>query len=155
MPALTVLVDGYNVLQGRYAEADRAELVRRAGAFKCRRPVQQVVIVFDASTGEAAVQTGGRQGQVRTLFAAPDADTYIQERLRSCQDPASLLVVSNDRAIRDTARACGVQRMTTEQFADALQTPTAGERSPSSVRGRLSSDAAQRITDELRRRLGV
>ena len=152
MPALTVLVDGYNVLQGRYSQAARAELVRCARAFRSPQPVRQLVIVFDASRGDASVQMGGRQGHVAVLFAAPDADGYLQERMRSCRDPASLLVVSDDRAIRDTARACGVQRMTAGQFLKALRAPAAGEQP---ARDRLLPDAAQQITDELRRRLGV
>lgn len=154
MPALTILVDGYNVLQGRHAEADRAALAHGARLFRFPRPVRQIVIVFDAAHGETPVRTGGCQGRVVVLFAAPDADSYLQERLRACPAPSSLLVVSDDRAIRDTARACGVPRMAAGRFWEAARVPPP-RRPSASDPDRLSPDVAHRITDELRRRLGV
>lgn len=155
MSSLIVLVDGYNVLQGRYAEADRAALVARARTFRSSRPVDRIVIVFDTAAGEAVVQPGGRHGVVSVLYAAPDADTYLQGEMRRAQQPDAVVVVSDDRAIRDTARACGVQRMTVAQFLSALGAPAAGNRLAQPPPGRLASEAARRITDEQRRRFGL
>ena len=154
MPALTVLVDGYNVLQGRHAESDRAALVASARTFRSAHPINQIIVVFDAAAGETAVHAGGRSGRVRVLYAAPDADTYLQERMRRCRQPGALAVVSDDRAVRDTARACGVPRMTVSQFLEALGAPEAA-RSPESASDRPSFEAARRITEEQRRRFGL
>ena len=154
MPALTVLVDGYNVLQGRHTESDRAALVASARTFRSAHPINQIIVVFDGVAGETAVHAGGRSGKVRVLYAAPDADTYLQEHMRRCRQPAALVVVSDDRAVRDTARACGVPRMTVSQFLGALGAPEAA-RSPGLVSDRPSAEAAQRITDEQRRRFGL
>ena len=154
MPALTVLVDGYNVLQGRHAESDRAALVANARTFRWAHPIDQIVIVFDGAAGETAVHAGGRSGRVHVLYAAPDADTYLQEQMRRCRQPAALVVVSDDRAVRDTARACGVPRMTVRRFLDAVGAPEA-IRSTGLTSDRPSAEVVRRITEEQRRRFGL
>lgn len=127
--------------------------MHRIGTARCSRAVRQFVVVFDVAGKTNTVQRGRCQGQVTVLFAAPDADTYLQTVMRQSRTPRQLLVVSDDRAIRDTAKACGVERMTARQFLATLAPVTSDPRTPAGTR--LSPDQARSITEELRRHWGV
>ena len=156
MPALTILVDGYNVLMRDRALvqlsllAARTALLARAGRFKTGQPVSRIVVVFDGRQGMEAGPVGrGATARVSAVFAAPDADTCICAWIRRARSAQSLLVVSDDRAIRDTARAHGAARMTVAVFLDATQ--PAAIHQPAAASAGVSAQEARRITDELRR----
>ena len=154
MPGLTVLVDGYNVLhrqasvvQAASLEAARTALIARVRTFTHARPVHDIVVVFDASGAPLPAERGGQGGGVAVYFA-PDADAYVRARVRACRAPRALLVVSDDRAIRDTARACGVECLSAAAF---LRQTAARSVNRPPERERLAPEAARRITDELKR----
>lgn len=125
----------------------RARFVARARTFKYARPVRDIILVFDAAGAPVPREHRGRCNGVATYFA-PDADAYLRARMRACEGVRSLIVVSDDHAIRDTARACGVECLTAAAF---LRHTTAPSSMRPPARERLAPDAARRITDELRR----
>ncbi len=127
----------------------RRQLVLRLTAFRWPVPVTSVVVVFDARGMEPS---GTADGLIRIRFAAPSADAYIQDAIRTSRAPSRLLVVSDDREILQTAQSHGAKRHPSRWL---LLPPTS-----SSPRGREAADSrrtlpaanARRITEELARK---
>ena len=115
-----VLVDGYNVIRRdpvlARLEKTSLELARNT-LLACLNGSRQfrhddVTVVFDGAASREAGVTGSRtfrRGRVQVIFSLPDesADDVLQ-RLGATA-PAGTLVVTDDRAIRDSVAAAGVQ----------------------------------------------
>ncbi len=114
------LVDGFNVLHvGILHGRDRAEwwtapqrevLLSRVRQFD--DPDVDIWVVFD---GPHDAYAGAPAPQVHPIFA-PSADDWLLTRLRDQPDPASVAVVTADRAVADRARHRGARVVSPQEF---------------------------------------
>lgn len=122
------LIDGYNVirrdadLQAREAaglEAGRAALLALLARVAARLS-DDFTVVFDG-----ARRTGGAPsvGRVQVLFSRPPetADDVLRRLAATLREGA--IVVTSDRAVRDSARRAGAVALTAEAFVEAATGP--------------------------------
>ncbi len=126
------LVDGYNVIrrdpdlaqqEARGLEDGRAALLRLiAGA--ARASGDPFTVVFDGARRAGGVPVGG---QVQVLFSRPPETADDVLRRLASELRSGAVVVTSDRAVRDSAERAGAVAITTEQFLAALESPTDDE----------------------------
>jgi predicted RNA-binding protein with PIN domain len=124
-----LLIDAYNVI---FADPRLGPLVRRSPEeardqfleyVRANRPADssRVTVVFDAHRDSGFASEPGRQNRsyssaVHVVFARETADVWIQRRVRNATDPARITVVTSDREIVSTVRACGALHLTVSEF---------------------------------------
>lgn len=131
------LFDGYNLLHAG-GFADPQELVDRLAGFVAVRGARGI-LVFD---GEGADSTVG----VLEVRFAPTADHLLERLAAEHRDRVEVVLVSTDRAIRDTA-GIGVRKVLSHDFVPGLESAAKPERK---LPGGKVEDA---LEDETRRRL--
>ncbi|GAA1837135.1 NYN domain-containing protein [Pseudonocardia ailaonensis] len=110
LPAVHLIVDGYNVSKTGYGELplqdQRSRLVGQLGALAARTGVE-ITVVFDGAAVTAA-QTRGTRG-VRVLFsdASVIADDVIRDLVAAEPQGRPLLVATSDRAVVASVRRKG------------------------------------------------
>jgi predicted RNA-binding protein with PIN domain len=110
VPALHLVVDGYNVSKTGYPElplADqRTRLVGQLGALAARTGVE-VTVVFDGAGVTTAPPRGSRG--VRVLFSDPGvlADDVIRDLVAAEPQGRPLVVATSDRAVVQSVRRSG------------------------------------------------
>ncbi len=110
LPAVHVVVDGYNVSKTGYPDlplADqRTRLVSQLAALKSRTGVE-ITVVFDGAAVVAA-PTHGTRG-VRVLFSDPDvlADDVVRDLVAAEPRGRPLLVATSDQAVVRSVRRRG------------------------------------------------
>jgi predicted RNA-binding protein with PIN domain len=137
VPEVLYLFDGYNLL---YAGGFRnpEELVDRLAGFVAVRGARGVV-VFDGEGSDSVV------GSLEVRFA-PAADHVLERLAAEHREHAEVVLVSTDRAIRDTA-GTQVRKLHSREFARDLEaTPTPAPK----AKGGKVEDA---LGEETRRRL--
>lgn len=127
------LIDGHNLiaripdisLDDPHDEVKLIECLRRFTARKRKR----CTVVFDGGLpGGQSRELSTHSVEVVFAHSGTDADRIIIERIQKARDPASLIVVSADHAIIDTARRCRARVTTPESFAAELSAlPASGE----------------------------
>ncbi len=110
LPAVHVIVDGYNVTKTGYPELTLSEQRDRlAGqlATLAARTAAEVSVVFDGA-GVVAVPAAGPRG-VRVLFSDPGvlADDVIRAMVAAEPEGRPVVVVTSDRAVADSVRRRG------------------------------------------------
>lgn len=114
MPAVHLVVDGYNVSKTGYPElplADqRTRLVGQLGALAARTGVE-VTVVFDGAAVVSA-PTRGTRG-VRVLFSDPGviADDVIRALVAAEPEGRPVLVATSDRAVVASVRRSGAHAL--------------------------------------------
>jgi len=138
-----LIIDGYNLL---HHSAELAALLRtdlHAARARLARLVEnaalrlapQATIVFD---GREAGQDAALTAKHLEIYFAPanlSADSVIERLVCRYRDPGRILVVTSDRAERDTVAGAGAQTMSSQDFlarceADAARPPGARRRRP-------------------------
>ena len=122
------LIDGYNVirrdpdLRAREAaglQAGRAALLALLARIAARLS-DDFTVVFDG-----ALRSGGSPsaGRVQVLFSQPPetADDVLRRLAATLREGA--IVVTSDRAVRDSARRAGAVALTAEAFVEAATAP--------------------------------
>jgi len=110
LPAVHLVVDGYNVTKTGYPELSlsdqRDRLARQLGALAARTS-REVTLVFDGA-GVIAVPTAAPRG-VRVLFSDPGvlADDVIRALVAAEPEGRPVVVVTSDRAVADSVRRRG------------------------------------------------
>jgi predicted RNA-binding protein with PIN domain len=110
LPAVHLVVDGYNVTKTGYPELSlsdqRDRLVRQLAALAARTSAE-VTLVFDGA-GVVAVPTTAPRG-VRVLFSDPGvlADDVIRALVTAEPEGRPVVVVTSDRAVADSVRRRG------------------------------------------------
>ncbi|NKQ56536.1 RNA-binding protein [Amycolatopsis sp. K13G38] len=110
LPAVHLIVDGYNVTKTGYPELPLADqrdrLVQQLGALAARTGAE-ITVVFDGA-GVLSVPTAAPRG-VRVLFSAPGvlADDVIRDLVKAEPKGRPLVVATSDRAVADSCRASG------------------------------------------------
>ncbi|WP_026421457.1 NYN domain-containing protein [Actinokineospora inagensis] len=110
LPAVHVVVDGYNVTKTGYPElslADQRERLIRQLASLAARTSAEVTLVFDGA-GVVAVPVAAPRG-VRVLFSDPGvlADDVIKALVTAEPEGRPVVVVTSDRAVADAVRRRG------------------------------------------------
>jgi len=117
MALARILVDGYSLLhnwselapgQPRYSARARAELVYVLTRYQDATG-ERITIFFDGMGAPRSVQTEGSDAAVEVLFshAGQTADEMIERAAHRYQAYGEVLVVTDDRAERDTVAGMG------------------------------------------------
>src|SRR5918911_5722248 len=115
------LIDGYNVIRrdAELAEHDRRNLeegraaLLRIVAGAARASGDPFTVVFDGARPHASAPVGG---QVRVVFSRPPETADDVLRRLASELRSGAVVVTSDRAVRDTAERAGAVAVTAEQF---------------------------------------
>ncbi|GGM53816.1 RNA-binding protein [Longimycelium tulufanense] len=110
LPAVHLVVDGYNVTKTGYPElplADQRDRLANQLAALAARTGAEVTVVFDGA-GVVAVPSAGPRG-VRVLFSDPGvlADDVIRALVAAEPEGRPVVVVTSDRAVADSVRRRG------------------------------------------------
>ncbi|HEY7195801.1 MAG TPA: NYN domain-containing protein [Gaiellaceae bacterium] len=144
MSDVLYLFDGYNLLHAG-GFGDPQELVDRLAGFVALRGARGVV-VFDGEGADASF------GPLDVRFA-PQADHLLERLAAEHRDDAEVILVSTDRAIRDTAGAA-VRKVLSEDFAGELaegRRPS-GRPAGGKIEDALGEDTLRRLEEWRRRR---
>lgn len=119
----TVIIDAYNVTIGRLGHlpiADQRERILAACEQLATRTGADIVVAIDGAD-IAGAHTRSRR-HIRVLYSPEgvDADDVIREELGRIPTVRSVIVVTDDRAIRDDARADGANLIDSGVFAELL-----------------------------------
>jgi len=110
LPAVHLVVDGYNVTKTGYPDlslADQRDRLTRQLASLAARTSAEVTLVFDGA-GVVAVPVTAPRG-VRVLFSDPGvlADDVIRALVTAEPEGRPVVVVTSDRAVADSVRRRG------------------------------------------------
>ncbi|GAA1301027.1 NYN domain-containing protein [Saccharothrix xinjiangensis] len=110
LPAVHLIVDGYNVTKTGYPElslSDQRDRLVHQLAVLAARTGAEVTLVFDGA-GVVAVPTAAPRG-VRVLFSDPGvlADDVIRALVTAEPEGRPVVVVTSDRAVADSVRRRG------------------------------------------------
>lgn len=132
MPS-TYYVDGYNVLHKsaelrplarQDLESARDGLVDKIAVF-CALSANKVFLVFDGRGQERHARpekVAGAPGLSMVYTASGiTADAYIEREVYKCTSRLSVVVVSNDRGLRDLCRNMGSLTMEADHFLETLR----------------------------------
>ena len=113
------LIDGYNVLYAFPKMPPGTWEARRSALLLWltkERPYgrNRATVVFDSRQGSG---NWTRRGEIEVVYTAGEtADEWISAMTRSAKNPRALVVVSNDKGIRDLVRGTGAKWMSAESF---------------------------------------
>jgi len=126
------LVDGYNVIRRDAELRDRETTGLEAGrhalvsllAGVAREIADDFIVVFDGARRTGGAPSGGR---VQVIFSRPPetADDVLRKLAATYREGA--VVVTSDRAVRDSARRTGAVAVSAEAFLDAVRRPPADD----------------------------
>ena len=124
---MAYLIDGHNLI-GQLPDLsltdpdDEAKLVQKLLSFSARTG-KRCVVVFDSGLpgGKSRLSTG----KVEVIFASArsSADDVMKERIKRVRDPGQWIVVSNDHAVLNAARARRMTTISSAEFAEQLRHP--------------------------------
>jgi predicted RNA-binding protein with PIN domain len=152
--SLHYIIDGYNLIKHRSFNPpagihdSRFALIQFLRINKpCGSPKHKVTVVFDGYSNDLSLS--GLEFEV--IFSCEDsADERIKKIVEKERLPKSLIVVSDDRQIRDFARLCGVISLGIEDFLNPPSKKSAS-RKIDQEKTQLSYSAAHKINEELKR----
>ena len=152
--SLHFIIDGYNLVKHRCFSQppgihdSRFALIQFLRIERpCGSPKNKVTIVFDGYSGDFSLS--GLEFEV--IFSCDtSADDKIRKLIEIAAAPKSLVVVSDDRQIRDNARLCGVVSLGIEEFLNPPRKNQARKNSES-IKPELSYTEAHKINEELKR----
>ena len=120
----SVLIDGYNVTlthRGTLTLPEQRDwLVQRCEQLRTRWATD-MTIVFDGDDVDGAHQRQRRLIAVMWSPAGVDADDVIRDEIARLPSTRPIVVVTDDRAIRDDARAAGCNLVDTAAFVAVLE----------------------------------
>lgn len=151
---LHYIIDGYNLIKHRcFAPSSnihdpRFALIQFLRKEKpCGSPKNKVTILFDGYSGDLSM----RGLEFEVIFSCEaSADERIKKIVESASTPKNLVVVSDDRQIRDFVKLCGAVSLGVEEFLN-FSRKKASSRAEDSLKPELGDNAARKINDELRK----
>jgi uncharacterized protein len=134
--AFRYLVDGYNLLYTLHEFPKGTWQEKRAHLLKFLQQEQiqgnnALTVVFDSRQGSGSQR---EEGSIRVIYTAGEtADERIIDLVRAAANPRSLVVVSNDQAIRLMIKGTGARFITSTDFLKPvakIKDPSIDEKSP-------------------------
>lgn len=128
MLASWVIVDGYSLLHRESPDRRpanlamaRLRLVRRIEDVS-NTLADRITVVFDGQSSGASAEE--RSAHIEVVFSPPHftADTVIERLVHESARPGTVLVVTSDRAERQTVEACGAATMSCGDFLEHCTT---------------------------------
>jgi len=124
-----LIIDGYSLI---HRDPEMASILHRSLSMARQRLIRRleevsgsladhITVVFDGTA--AGPGEGHEASAVEVLFSPSDktADTIIERMTSRHEDPTQILVVTSDRAERETVGAAGAQTMSCGDFLDLLK----------------------------------
>jgi len=150
--SLQYVIDGYNLIRHRaYSGCSRSKDDRRGllEFIRSKRPCgsrkNKVTVVFDGYSGERS----GSEDDIEVIFSCDiSADEKIRRILEAGPKNKNVIVVSDDRQVRETCRLYNATALGVEEFL-APKTTRAGAKDNESAKPELSSAQVRRINQEL------
>ncbi len=158
MTGYRVLVDGYNVIKQhpvwcRLPLANgRQQLLQALQQTRWPVPVARIDVVFDSAHPVDGLPA--QTARIRVTFATPSADDVIQRLIRQSEEPARVVVISNDHVIVGTAKSHGALHHSVAWLFERTHPPRASTAPEQESRRPVSVREMQRINAELARRWG-
>jgi predicted RNA-binding protein with PIN domain len=124
---VSYLVDGYNLLfhLGLFDRNFGAHALEHARSrlldyLKQVLGDEDVTVVFDSSRSSRRVEAPQEHQGLHVQYTSrgQEADDVIEETIAGCASPGSLVVISNDRRIRQAARRKGARSWSCDDFLD-------------------------------------
>jgi predicted RNA-binding protein with PIN domain len=152
--ALHYIIDGYNLIRHRSfappanIHDPRFALIQFLRKEKpCGSAKNKVTIIFDGYSGDPSL----RDLEFKVIFSCDEsADERIRKIVESEPLPGTLIVVSDDRQIRDFTKLNGAVSLGIDDFLKSAHKKTvAGRNDPE--KKELSYTAAHKINEELKR----
>lgn len=116
----TILLDGYNIIfkkplwRNLSAEAARLKLQTVADSARYPVAIHSIIIVYDApESSRIAISP-----RCTVYYAAPSADSYIQQFIRNNANSMTISLITNDRELIGTAKSHAVQCYSVKWFLD-------------------------------------
>jgi predicted RNA-binding protein with PIN domain len=135
MALVRILVDGFSLLHGwpelapgkpRFSATAREELISRLTQYHdaCGTPI---TIVFDGARSTREPDETPSTAEVEVLYsrAGQTADALIERATARLKDYGEVLVVTDDRAERDTVTSLGGMTASCENFIQMVQSDLA------------------------------
>ena len=149
--ALHYVLDGYNVIHQLPPLADLGPEDSRTGLIRMLQTLQpqgsfrnEVTVVFDGQTVNVPPQSPG----IRVLFSYEEtADDVIKRLVDDAKNVRSLVVITDDRAIRYYSRAAGAGIKSVKEFFGSMKVKTSGP--GTSDRKTISQSQEYGITQEM------
>jgi predicted RNA-binding protein with PIN domain len=127
-----IIIDGYNLIrqspslwpfEERSLEEGRTELLRRLSAFKKDRG-HRITVVFDGWISGSSKEERLTEHGITVIFSkrGEQADEVIKRMVRHGR--SSIVVVTSDRSIADTATRCGGTAISSPEFDLRLTMPS-------------------------------
>ncbi len=151
---LHYIIDGYNLIKHRCFTPSsnihdpRFALIQFLRKEKpCGSPKNKVTILFDGYSGDLSL----RGLEFEVIFSCEaSADERIKKIVESASIPKNLVVVSDDRQIRDFVKLCGAVSLRVEEFLN-FSRKKVSSRAVDLPKAELGGNAARKINDELRK----
>jgi len=146
---LHYLIDGYNVLFAFPEMPPGTWIEKRLGLLLWLSQVRPQgknpsTVVFDNRQGWGNEE---HHHDITVVYTSGEtADDWIIRKVRETKNPRVLVVVSNDKGIRQMIQGTGARWMSAQFFMHSTKTPAPA------VPPEMPTEAKQTITDELRRR---
>jgi predicted RNA-binding protein with PIN domain len=125
-----IIIDGYNVIRAdphllaleRQSLDEAREVLIRTLASSPRLANDRVTVVFDAAMGARPHAHHRLVGRIDVVYSATgqSADDLIMAQAETLAGNGTVIVVSNDREIRDRCRAAGCQVTGSENLLGQL-----------------------------------
>ena len=161
----TLILDGYNVIHAvpeleklldSSLQAAREGLIQSCERYKAvQGNIHKIVIVFDGQSEYDGLPSGSRAGIEIVFTSGESADEKILEIIQDSRDTDSFIVVSNDNYISNNSRAMRTAVVPVSQFHGAVFGEKRSNGSRTGSKSSLSAHAAQQITNEYRKYLGL
>ncbi len=125
---MSLLIDGHNLIGQiptlSLADSnDEAELVLLLRRYAARKRGRRIVVVFDGGVYGHPHNLNGYGVECYFAQSPKDADAILMKRIRSIRRRGEWQVVTSDRAVAGTARAQGIQVISSQTFAHLLVSP--------------------------------
>lgn len=121
------LIDGHNLI-GQLPDLsltdpnDEAKLVQKLNGFAARHK-KRITVIFDSGLPGGKSRLSTHQVEVVFATSRSSADDVMTARIRRARDPGQWVIVSNDHAVINAARARRMTVLTSAEFAPLLRPP--------------------------------
>jgi len=149
--SLHFILDGYNIIKKipeffpkklKSAREDFIRLIEEKRLTGSKK--NKVTIVFDGNSDDSTFK---KESPFQIIFTK-DADQKIRDMVKKANNPKSIVIVTDDRELKDSVRILGVKIIDTESILEKLRRPKI---KILDAKSELPSKLKDEITEELKR----